>query len=228
MRNKVQHNALELILPVSINNFKQMKKITIIAVLLFTCTILFAQGIEITPLYGYTISGKVNNYDRSFDIKDNATFGGMLSVEIDHMLFAELSYQRTNTKGVYTSLLNGSKTVNMGIEQYHAGVVKEFKEGKVVPFGKFMLGTTRYVQTSDGDRRYWLFSPGIGLGAKMFFTDKIGLRLHSNLFLPLEFAGGGFFCGIGTGGSGCGTDIVFNVPTVHWDLSAGLIIKLPD
>lgn len=205
-----------------------MKKITIIAVLLFTSTILFAQGIEITPLYGYTISGKVDNYDRSFDIKDNATFGGMLSVEIDHMFFAELSYQRTNTEGEYSSFINGTKTVDMAIEQYHVGAVREFSEGKVVPFGKFMLGTTRYVQTSDGDRRYWLFSPGIGLGAKMFFTDKIGLRLHSNLFLPLEFAGGGFFCGIGTGGSGCGTDIVFNVPTVHWDLSAGLIIKLPD
>lgn len=205
-----------------------MRKITILASILFIHAFAFGQSIEITPLYGYTISGKVDNYDRYFDVKDNMSFGGILSVEIDHMSYIELSYLRTNTTGVYSSFVEGSNQINMGIEQYHVGALREFKEGKIVPFGKFMLGTTRYVQTSGEDRRYWLFSPGIGLGAKVFFTDKIGLRLHSNLYMPLQFAGGGFFCGIGTGGSGCGTDIVFNVPLVHWDMGVGLIIKLPD
>jgi hypothetical protein len=205
-----------------------MKKITIIAILLFTSTILFAQGIEITPLYGYTISGKVDNYNRSFDEKDDMSFGGLLSVEFDRMSFIELSYLRTNTKGVSSSFTDGRNSINMGVEQYHVGALREFKEGKVIPFGKFMLGTTRYVQTSGGDRRLWLFSPGLGLGAKVIFSERIGLRLHTNLYMPLEFAGGGFFCGIGPGGSGCGTDIVFNVPLVHWDLGAGLIIMLPD
>ena len=40
----------------------------------------------------------------------------------------------------------------------------------------------------------------------------------------MEFGGGGVFCG----GGGCGTNVYFNVPLVHWDFSAGLIIGLPN
>jgi len=205
-----------------------MKKITLLLVTLFTTTLLFAQSVEITPLYGYTISGKVNNYNRTIDVLDDMSFGGMLSVEFDHMSFIELSYLRTNTKAVNTGFVDGRRTSNIGVEQYQVAGLREFKEGKVVPFGRISLGTTRYVQTSDGNDRYWLFSAGLGAGAKIFLTDRIGLRLHSNLILPMEFAGGGFWCGIGTGGSGCGSDIYFNVPLVHWELGGGLIIRLND
>ncbi|MDB4582688.1 hypothetical protein N9164_06020 [Draconibacterium sp.] len=205
-----------------------MKKITLLAAILFTSTILFAQSVELTPLYGYTISGKVTGYYGTYDVKDNPMFGGMLSVEIDRGSYVELSYVRTNTDLVITKRDLDINKVGLGVEHYQVGMLREFKEGKVAPFGKVMLGTTRYVQTSEGDRRYWLFSLGVGLGAKIMFSERIGLRLHSNLMLPMEFAGGGLFCGIGTGGAGCSTGVSFNVPTVHWDLGGGLIIKLPD
>ena len=172
-----------------------MKKITLIAAILFTGTILFAQSVELTPLYGYTISGKVTGYyGTTYDVKDNAMFGGMLSVEIDRGSYVELSYVRTNTDLLITKRDFEQNQVGMGIEHYQVGMLREFKEGKVAPFGKVMLGTTRYVQTTDGDSRYWLFSVGIGGGAKIMFSDRIGLRLHTNLILPMEFAGGGLFC----------------------------------
>lgn len=191
-----------------------------LAVLLFSGVGLYAQSVEITPLYGYTISGKVDNYSRYYDIGNDMSFGGMLSVEIDDMSYVELSYVRTNTDVVTSRLID--PTFNLGIEHYQVGALREFSEGKVVPFAKFTLGTTRYVQTSKGDSRYWLFSAGFGLGAKIFFTERLGLRLHTNLMMPMEFAGGGFFCGSG----GCSSNLAFNVPIVHWELGGGLIIKL--
>lgn len=207
-----------------------MKRITIFAAILLTSTTLFAQSIEITPLFGYDISGQVKGYYGTFDVKDDISFGGLLSVEVDDMSYVELGYQRTNTQVVTSSygdfLENGR--ADLAVEHYQVGMLREFQEGKVVPFAKVSLGTTRYAQMSKGNKRYWLFSAGVGLGAKVFLTDNIGLRLHTNLMLPMEFSGGGIFCGIGGGGSGCSTAITFNVPLVHWNLGAGLIIKLPN
>ncbi len=205
-----------------------MKRITFLAAILLTSSMLFAQSIEITPLFGYNFSGKVSGYYGTFDVKDDISYGGLLSVEIDDMSYIELGYLRTDTRLDARFREGDSKMVNLAVEQYQIGGVREFIEGPVVPFAKFSLGTTRYAQTSDGNERYWLFSLGLGLGAKVFLTDNIGLRLHSNLFLPLEFAGGGIFCGIGGGGGGCSTNIAFNVPIVHFDLGVGLIIKLPN
>ena len=39
-----------------------MKKITILAAILLTSTMLFAQSVEITPVAGYTFSGDVEGY----------------------------------------------------------------------------------------------------------------------------------------------------------------------
>lgn len=198
-----------------------MKRITILAVIvLASITSVFAQGVEITPLYGYSISGKVDNYNRYYNVGDDMSFGGILSVEIEDMSFVELSYLRTNTDVVTNRLLDG--TFDLAVEHYQVGFLREFSEGQVVPFAKVMLGTTRYAQTSKGSGRYWLFSTGFGVGAKMFLSDRIGLRLHTNLMLPLQFGGGGFFCGTG----GCSSNIYFNVPLVHWELGGGLIIRL--
>lgn len=205
-----------------------MKKITILSAILLTSTMLFAQSIEITPLFGYNISGKVDGYYETFDVKNDMSFGGLLSIEIDNMSYVELGYHRTNTKLVTSKFYNGSNQTDIAVEHYQVGALREFKEGPIVPFAKLSLGTTRYVQTSKGDERYWLFSIGVGLGAKVFLNDMIGLRLHTNLMLPLEFAGGGLFCGIGSSGGGCSTAVTFNVPLVHWDLGVGLIIKLPN
>ncbi|WP_163322617.1 porin family protein [Draconibacterium mangrovi] len=200
-----------------------MRKTFVTMLFLFSGWALFAQSIEVTPIFGYSIAGKVQNYGRYFDVKNDALYGGLLSVQFDDMMYAELSYERSDTKG--SGFLT---TVDMAVEHYQVGMLREFSAGTVIPFAKVSFGTSRYVQTSGGDERTWLFSGGIGAGAKVFLSDRVGLRLFTNLMLPLEFDGAGFWCGIGTGGSGCSGGVSFNVPIVHWDLGAGLIIRLQD
>lgn len=199
-----------------------MKQLLLTACIVLSSLTLFAQNVELTPIFGYTFSGKVDNYGRYFDVKDDMLYGGLLSVQFDQMMYFELSYERNDTRG--TTFLN---SIDMAVEQYQVGVLREFKQGKVAPFAKVSLGTTRYVQKSRGDERLWLFSGGLGVGAKLNLSERIGIRLFSNLMLPLEYDGAGFWCGIGTGGAGCSGGVNFNVPLVHWDLGAGLIIKLP-
>ncbi len=198
-----------------------MKKILFLTAFLFVGIIVTAQNIELTPIFGYTFAGKVDNYGRYFDVKDDILYGGLLSVQLDKMMYAEISYERNDTRGN-----NYLRSIDLAVEHYQFGVLREFKTGNVVPFSKISLGTSRYVQKSNGDDRVWLFSAGIGLGAKLYLSDRVGLRLFTNLMMPLEFAGAGFWCGIGSGGSSCSGGVDFNVPLVHWDLGAGLIIRL--
>ena len=195
-----------------------MRKIFTSLLFLFAGIIVTAQNIELTPIFGYTFAGKVNNYGRYFDVKDDMLYGGLLSVQFEDMMYVELGYERNETKGS-----TFEETIDMAVEHYQVGMLREFAIGKVVPFAKVSLGTTRYVQKTGGDERVWLFSGGIGAGAKLFLSDRVGLRLFTNLMLPLEFDGAGFWCGIG---SGCSGGVNFNVPLVHWDLGAGLIIRL--
>ncbi|MCY1721933.1 hypothetical protein OU798_16385 [Prolixibacteraceae bacterium Z1-6] len=197
-----------------------MKKLLVGALILLFGSSSFAQGVELTPVFGYSFAGRVNNYGRYFDVRDNAIYGGILSVEVDHLSYVELSYQRSDTEG-YTRYDN----IDMAVEHYQVGALREFQEGMIVPFAKVSLGTSRYVQKSQGDERVWFFSGGIGIGAKVFLNDRIGLRFFSNLMMPLEFNGAGFWCGIG-GGGGCSGGVDFNVPLVHWDSGVGLIIDI--
>lgn len=199
-----------------------MRKTLVLFGILLASLTTFAQSIELTPLFGYTVAGKVDSYNRYFNVHDDMLYGGLLSVEFDDYMFVDLSYQRNDTKG-NTRLTE----VDLGVEHYQVGLLREFGEGQVIPFAKVSLGTSRYIKKSGGKDSYWLFSGGFGAGAKIFVNEKVGFRLFTNLMLPMEFDGGGFWCGIGTGGSGCSGGIHFNVPLVHWDMGIGLIINLP-
>lgn len=204
-----------------------MKKATLFIFLLPLTVLLNAQNVELTPILGYTLSGQVDGYYGTFDVKDEMTYGGLLSMEMAPMTYVEAGYQRKDTRVQVRGYNFGSELYDLAVEHYQLGGVREFKEGQTVPFAKVSLGASRYHQTSGGDRTDWLFSGAIGLGVKYFLNDRVGIRLHTNLTLPMEFDGAGIFCGIGSGGGGCSTGVSFNVPLVHWDLGGGLIIKLP-
>jgi len=187
-----------------------------------------SQVIEVTPLFGYTFSGKVDAYYGTYDVKDDMMYGGLLGVQITDNSYVELSYRRNDPKLYVNSLANGNSIRNIGIEHYMVGYLHEFTDGKIKPFAVANIGLSRYLGKANKSNRYWFLSPDFGVGAKMFLTEKIGIRLQTDLIMPLEFSGSGIFCGIGTAGSGCSGEVVFNVPIVHWDLTAGLIIRLQD
>lgn len=200
-----------------------MKRILFLVAILFANTTLFAQSVELTPLFGYTFSGEVGGRSGAADVKDDMMYGALLNVEIDHLLHAELSYRRSDPQMV-EYLYNGGtvETYDIGIEHYQIGVIREFMEGKIKPFAGLSLGTSRYFGKGRYNQRHWFLSSAVEIGAKIFLSDIIGIRLQSNMTLPWSFSGGGFFCGTG----GCGGGTSFTVPVVHLDMTAGLIIRL--
>ena len=154
-------------------------------------------------------------------------YGGMLSVEVDRNTMAEFVYSRSDTKAKYHKYLTGeTETYDMSLDYFQMGVVKEVKQGKIVPYGTFTLGATWFNMKDAGVDDEVFFSLAGGAGVKVFLSDRIGIRLQGRLMLPLDFWGGGFFVGIGSGGASSGVSLNSTAVAVQGDFTGGLIIRL--
>ena len=98
----------------------------------------------------------------------------------------------------------------------------------IKPYGSFTLGTTYFIpQSAAGEITYsdsWKFSVTLGGGVKIWMSDRVGIRLHGRLMLPMFWGGAGF--SVGTGGAGF--TVGASTSMVQGDLGAGLIIALGD
>lgn len=207
-----------------------MKKFILVTVFLFTTSMLFAQFYEITPTAGYTFSGKVDNGYGKYDVSNSFLIGGKLDVQFTDLSYFELSYRRNDPTVTYSNVLDKSPTdFDAGIEHYMLGYLQELATGKIKPYGVISAGTSRYWGKSKStDYRKWFFSTEFGVGAKIFLSENIGIRAQASVTTPWDFAGGGMWWGVGTGGSNGSASLTFGVPIAHWDLSAGLIIRIKD
>ena len=86
------------------------------------------------------------------------------------------------------------------------------------------LGYFNSLKNSISD--VWRFSVGMGLGVKVFFTDRIGIRLSGNMYMPLYFNGVGAYVGVGSGGTSSGLSINSTAVIIQGDFSGGLIFVL--
>lgn len=207
----------------------KMKKIKLAIIALGLSSTVMAQSVELSGTAGYMVSGSINSYYGDFDIANAAVFGGALSVEVGDLTHIEFSYRRNNTnvRSYYYNNDYNSNTVNLGIDHFQLGVLREFMDGKVKPFSQISLGASRYFERSDiKSNESWTFTGAFGLGAKFFLTDFIGLRIQTNLIMPMQFSGIGIGCGFGTGGASCGGGASFYVPVLHWEIGGGLVIRI--
>ena len=207
-----------------------MKKFIFLALFSITVVVVSAQSVEVTPTAGYTFSGTVKGYYGTYDLKNALLYGAKLDIEVADYSYFELSYRRNDPELIYSTNeleLNDAKT-KTGNAHYMVGFLREFTTKTIKPFGIISAGLSRYWEKGDSDRRKWFFSTEFGLGAKIFFTDYIGLRVQGSVTTPWDFAGGGMYWGVGTGGAGGSANLTFGIPIAHWDLSGGIIIRLPD
>lgn len=207
-----------------------MKKLLLFAGLLFATSSIFAQYYEVSPVLGYTFSGKVDNGYGTYDLSNAFLYGGRLDVQVSDLSYVELSVRRNDPTVTYSSSTShGSSDYSTGTAHYMIGFLKEFQVGKISPYGVISAGTSRYwTKSNTNDYRQWFFSTEFGAGAKMFFNDHIGVRMQASVTTPWDFAGGGMYVGVGGGGASAGGAMTFGIPIAHWDLSAGIIFRIRD
>jgi hypothetical protein len=162
------------------------------------------RGIELTGMYGYQYGGSLDHYKGKLDIMDSDNMFFSVALPIRYGMMVELSYLRQNTslslKEYGTNIT--SRLTDLALEYYQIGTIKGIPMGKVVPFGQFSLGATRFHAGNTQYSDTWTFSITLGLGAKIHINDRFGLRLQANMLIPMRFSGAGFW--FGTGGASAG------------------------
>jgi hypothetical protein len=170
-----------------------------------------AQKIEITPFYGYGFNGKVVTYQGDLNIRNDAMYGLSLDITVQPGLQVELFYSRSDSRIDFVEYRGPTyKLTDVSVNYFQIGGVRHIKKmDNIVVYGLGTLGATLFSPSGDpydetperySYQDYWLFSLTLGGGAKVFLSDRIGLRFEGRIMMPITWAGGGFM--IGTGGSG--------------------------
>lgn len=192
-----------------------------------------AQGkIELTPFGGFMFGGKMRFYEGDFKIQDNANYGLVMDVELAKDTKLELMWAHMNTTGQFNGKYGydflTTDPFNLGVGYIQIGSVREINYDNIRPFGAFTLGTTYFLPSGNSSSvQYddtWKFSVTLGGGAKIWLTDRVGIRLQGRLMLPMFWGGAGFT--VGTGGAGF--TVGASTSMVQGDFTGGLIIALGD
>ena len=183
---------------------------------------------ELTPLFGYHLGGAATFSEGRVDVADAASYGGVFSVVFDQGLSVDLSYTRSDSTVDFTADEPGytDQTFRGSSNYIMAGINKDWLESRFRINLGGELGAAWFEARTSDVKDAWFFSMALKGGFKFYFTDFLGLRFQGRLLLPLDLSDGGFWLGIGTGGSGGGISLGWNVPIVQGDFLLGLIIRI--
>jgi len=174
---------------------------------------------EIIPMGGYvwttSQSATYGALGGDIDFKNSSFYGIALDINVLPIMQFRVLYRRQNTQVTFKQAGGTDDLGDVGVEYWHVGVVKAVKKTpKAMPFTSVTLGGTRYAADS-GDE--WKFSVMLGVGAKIYVSERIGLMVAGEL--PFTFTS--TFVGIGTGGVSLGGSGILQL-----DLAAGLMIAI--
>ncbi len=202
--------------------------VIIIITVLISVRDLSAQDIELNGFYGWQLHGTARLYDGDFRIVDAPNYGGKIAVGLSSTTFAEISYMRSDTKGTYWPAFIGqpSDPIPFSSNYIHVGGLQQVDFGRAAPFATVGMGMVIWDPKTNVLNTKAQFSATVGAGVKLWLTDFLGIRLQGSMMLPMVFDGFGFGCGIGTGGSSCGTNVYTRITPFQGEFSGGIILRL--
>jgi opacity protein-like surface antigen len=226
-----------------------MKKLIVVAISLLSALFATAQEnnygssapsadiqVEVTPFIGYQMGASTNSYYGKLRYRDGESYQIAMNFDIVDVAEIELSYNMSQS---YLEIDNYSyypgnapgygNRIDANYHFYQIGVLKGIRMGNIKPYGLMTLGAAQMTfsdksQISEGysTSDVWRFAFNLGLGAKLYLTDRVGIRLQGKLNLPIS--GVGF--GIGCGGGGCSSGVSTTSYFVQGEIQAGLIVVL--
>jgi hypothetical protein len=181
--------------------------------------------LELLGYGGYLWSSSIDAYYGteygSLDIKSGTIWGIEADVSVRPGAQMVLLYSRQDSELGFTR--GGGRddlTSDIAVEYWHIGGMSGVQRGNIMPFGMFTLGGTRFIpkfEGASGDE--WKFSILLGVGAKIYVNERIGLRVQGRL--PWVILSGG--AAIGCGSGGCFTSFGGS-GIVQADVSGGLFV----
>jgi hypothetical protein len=209
-----------------------MTRTTILAVLVVsmaaTASMAERPVIEVTPEANYVWTSSLDATLDSqppeagkFDIKNNGAYGFTVDVEVRPGTQVEFLYLYQKSELTFDGGRNGKRTLyDLATSYYHVGAMQGFRRGKVLPFTGLTLGATSFDPSAAGETN-WKFSIGLNAGAKVYLSERFGLRFHGRALMSFLDTGAGLW--LGTGGVSMG---ITGYGIWQWDLGGGLVILL--
>jgi hypothetical protein len=218
-------------------NIFRISVVAFLIIFMIVPAISIAQGkIEISPYAGYMFGGSLNFYEGKLKAENNLNYGVAMDIKLATDTQIELMWTQMSTSAQFEPYYSydylATNPFDMNVGYIQIGGVREMNLDNIRPFGVFTLGTTYFIPkdvsyiddvavTVDPQ---WKFSMTLGAGAKIWLSDRVGIRLQGNLMLPMFWSSTGF--AVGTGGSGFyvggGTSMV------QGNFTGGLIFALGD
>ncbi len=160
-------------------------------VILSSASTVCAQGIEVSPFYGYRFGGTFFELytAQPFDFDGAPASGVALDVPVydEGLYFEGLFTHQAAT--VLAPPGPGRPAIPWRVSADHwlAGGLQEFSGGRVRGFTIGMLGLTRYAAEGDSEFR---FTVSTGGGVKLLPASRVGVRLDGRVFATFLDGGG--------------------------------------
>lgn len=201
-----------------------MKKIILfIGITVLLSVEAYAQKVEITPQYGYQVGSKYNYNGGYLKFHGSDQYGLTFGINATDDVTVEFMWAQQNSKVSIKDVIFypiEEEVTEMQANHYQLGAIHMFGYSDARPFAGLSAGWSTWNPEEDLFDSHTTFTLGITGGLKYFFTDRIGLRLQTQLLMPINW--GGFYVGGGGGGVTVGGSVL------QLNFSGGLIIGLGD
>ncbi len=199
-----------------------MKKILFIfAILLVLGNYSYVQKVEIKPQYGYQVGAKYNYYGGYLKLESSDQYGLTFGINATDDISVEFMWAQQNTDiriKDFQFYPQETTLTDVVVNHYQIGAIHMFGYSDARPFAGLSAGWSSFNPDLDRYDGTTTFTLGITGGLKYFFTDRIGIRIQSQLLMPVSW--GGVY--VGGGGSG----VTAGGSILQLNFSGGLIIGL--
>ena len=201
-----------------------MKNIFIVmAISLALAHSISAQKVEITPHYGYQVGAKYNYYGGYIKLKSSDQYGLTFGINATDDITLEFMWAQQNSSvriKDFQFYPSETELTDVVVNHYQLGAIHMFGYNEARPFIGLSAGWSTFNPDIDLYDGTTTFTLGISGGLKYFFTNRIGIRIQSQLLMPVSW--GGVYVGSGGGGVTAGGSIL------QLNFSGGLIVGLGD
>ena len=180
-----------------------------------------AQKVEITPQFGYQVGAKYNYYGGYVKLKSSEQYGLTFGINATDDITVEFMWAQQNSKVSVKDFKFYPQETDLSdvtVNHYQIGGIHMFGYSDARPFAGLSAGWTTFNPDNERYNGTTTFTLGLTGGLKYFFTDRIGIRIQTQLLMPVSW--GGVYIGSGGGGITTGGSIL------QLNFSGGLIIGL--
>ena len=146
-----------------------------------------SQHLDIAPIGGYFFDEKFPVVNGNVTMAGGAYFGGIVSYGASELIDIELQYSHRNSSIVVNRETENDSDFALTTNWIMVNGVYNFDNGAdAVPFLAVGMGWVHLNPEGDKNNSENRFALDLGLGFKYRFTDRVGLRLSTNLLATMN------------------------------------------